>query len=300
MASKGLAVGKPKQPVGSPAVTNSPLANQYSQYSGAVAQNAGDYSEIMDRYRELASNPNGIGTSGQFDQSKMQFKPQTIARPEQYSYAQTPGSADALSKMKELTETGGYSGDDIANLRERAISPIRSVYAGANRDMARNRSIQGGMGVNYNAARSKNAREMSETMSGAMTNVNAGIAQNVAQNKLSMAPQYASATGSESALRNQYGRANVDSVNATNAQNANTVNDANKFNTEIASRFNTQDNDNKLRAIEGMRGLYGTTPAMSSLFGSQALSHAGMESQNKNASNQNVMDMIRQLMSRRN
>lgn len=280
----------------------SPLTNQYRQYSGAVAQNTGDYSEIMNRYRELLNNSgmSGGGFGGSSGKPRPQFTPQMMPKPEQFNYAPTQGHTDALGKMKELTETGGYSGDDIANLRARAISPIRSVYAGANRDMNRNRSIQGGMGVNFNAAKSKNAREMSEQISGAMTNVNAGIAQNVASNKLGIAPQYERAAGGESALRNQYGKANVDAVNSVNERNTGMTNDANKFNIELTGKYNNEDDDSRLKALQGMTGLYGTTPAMSSLFGSQALSHAGMESQNKMSGNQDVMRMIQQLMTRRN
>ncbi len=179
-----------------------PLINQYKLYDTAVKQQSGDYGNIMKAYQDYQSGP-------------------------------------AMTNLVNLSQTGGYSPEDISSIRERGISPIRSVYASANRDVDRTKALQGGYSPNYNAVKAKMAREMSDTISNQTNNVNAGIAQNVAQNKLSIAPNFASAA---------------------------------------------------FRPIEGMQSLYGTTPAMSALFGNQALQHASLQN---NINQENTDKMLR-------
>lgn len=270
---------------------SSSLRGQYNLYNNVNRQQTGDYSEIMNRYRQLLD-------SSRSRQPQQRMTPQ-FETPQDYNYTQSGESSDAIRRMRDLTNTGGYSEEDKSNLRARGTSPIRSVYAGANRDINRNRSLQGGFSANFNAVKSKNAREMSDLVSGATQNVNAGIAEQVAQNKIGATGRLAELTGSESALRNQYGKANIDNRNATGGRNTDRANMANQYNLDRDTASRREDSDDMFRGLEGMRGLFGTTPAMSSLFGSQAQNAAGMESNNKIHGNQQIMDMIRQLMSRR-
>jgi hypothetical protein len=146
---------------------------------------------------------------------------------------------DEYKKLLDLSKTGGYSDTDIANIRERSISPIRSVYAGANRDVDRQRALQGGYSPNYAAVKAKMAREQSDVIGNQTTNINADLAQRIAQNKLSSIPQ----------------------------------------------------------AISGMTSLYGTTPALSSLYGNQALQGAQLQEQIKQRKSQQGLDTISRLMS---
>lgn len=265
------------------------LNSQYQLYNDATRRQTGDYSSIMDAYRQMFQGAGSRGTQGQ-------ITPSFIPKPGQFNYQETAGYRDSAAKLKELSETGGYDAAGIADLRARGTSPIRSIYAGANREMGRQSALSGGNAVNTNALRSKNAREMSELVSGATQNVNAGIAQNVAANKLSAAPQYADLVSRESALRNQYGKANQDEINRVNEANTGIGNRAMEFNSGVG-RGNQ---DDMFKALEGMRGLFGTTPAMSALYGNQAQNAFGQASQNRNSDNNNVMEMIRQLMQRRN
>jgi len=272
------------------------LQNQYRTYNSAVQRNTGDYDNIMDAYRQLLSQQ-----QGRQPMQRQQMNPQFV-RPEQYQYNTDPGHTESIGRMRDLSNTGGYSETDKADLRSRGISPIRSIYAGANRDMARKNALSGGNAANYGALKSRNAREMSDLVSGATQNVNAGIAENVARNKMSSTGQLADLTGRESALRNQYGSANTDRVNRANETNTGIANSANQYNIELPFRYNSEDragNEDQFRSIEGMRSLFGTTPGMSAMFGSQALGHANLESNSRNSDNQNVMEMIRQLMQRR-
>lgn len=80
-------------------------------------------------------------------------------------------------KYGQFADTGGYSPEDIANIRARAISPIRSVYSRSLAELDRHKALQGGYMPNYAAARAKMAREQSYATSDATTNAEAAIAE---------------------------------------------------------------------------------------------------------------------------
>lgn len=200
---------------------SSGLGANYDLYNKSVEQNAEDYSGIMQGYKDqLASGPNSATT-------------------------------EALANIGGLAKSGGYSDGDIASLRERGISPIRSIYSSANRDVDRQRALQGGFSPNYGAVKAKMAREMSDSMSNQMNNVNAGIAEKVASNKMSMAPTW---------------------FNAASA-----------------------DKDQKLKSLSGMTNLYGTTPALSQLFGNQAMEAARLQHSINQSGTQTGLSAIRSI-----
>lgn len=376
---------------------------------------------------------NGMGESfkPELNQSPELFKPKTLNTPESYTpdklgspdlynpksfdYKRTDDFTDAIRNLKGLTESGGYTSEDIYNLRERGVSPIRSIYASAGRDIDRSRALSGGgTNASYSALKGRMARELSDKIGGITTDVNAGIAENVANNRVSLAPVYAGVTGNESGLANQYGRQNTDelnradilnsglindtnrtnisegnraklinvnSINDTNRENTNILNNASGMNTELinrlrqintgtvndASRYNierrdrTNESNNQLvnssnlfntgesnrinnantdkfneadrsnvnnqndarrinfelpfrtndinrrdegldseqlfRSIEGMRSLFGTTPALSQLFGNQALNFSGQQSGINQANKDNSMNVLMQILS---
>lgn len=227
----------------------SPLASQYSTYDAAVNQNAEDYDRIMGNYKNLFEQGRTAGND--------------TVTPTLHNYAPTKDYTDSVSRLKDLADTGGYSDQDRNDLRERGISPIRSVYANANREINRSRSLsQGGTGAMYAALKSKMAREVSEKVANQVTNVNAGIAERVAQNKIGTASTLAGTTAAEQAERNKHG-----------AMNANTQTETDMFN----KRRKDTSQDRQMQATEGMRGLYGTTPALSATFGNQAMSAASLQ-----------------------
>lgn len=93
----------------------------------------------------------------------------------QYGLSGYPAAlAKVMSGYSDFAQTGGLSPQDIADLRARAISPIRSVYANAQTDLQRARRLQGGM-PNYAAASSQMARNMGQQIGDANQNVNADI-----------------------------------------------------------------------------------------------------------------------------
>ena len=77
----------------------------------------------------------------------------------------------------QFADTGGYSPGDLANIRARSISPIRSVYSRSLAELDRHKALQGGYMPNYAAARSRFAREQGQLTSDATTNAEAAIGE---------------------------------------------------------------------------------------------------------------------------
>lgn len=244
----------------------SPLANIFKLYSSAVGRQAEDYGNIMGGYNEILNKTRN---------------PAERYRPEMYQYNRGPDLQKSIGNLEELSKTGGYSEEGIRDLRARGVSPIRAIYQNAQRDIARSKSLAGGYSPNYTASKAKLTREQAEGTAGALQNVNAGIAQNVAQNKLAIAPAYAGTTQRESETANQYG-----------AQNVNRANEGQQFN--INNSFKTL--EEAQNALRGMTSLYGTTPALSSLFGSQAMGQAGLQNNINQQGNQQGLQIIAQML----
>jgi hypothetical protein len=90
----------------------------------------------------------------------------------------------AYGGYKNFAETGGYSPEDVQNIRARAVSPIRGIYANANREVDRSKALQAGYAPNYAASKAKMAREQSYALSDVTTNAEAAIADQIRQGKL--------------------------------------------------------------------------------------------------------------------
>lgn len=84
----------------------------------------------------------------------------------------------------DFAKTGGFSGADLANIRARAVSPVRAVYANAMQNVSRQRALQGGYSPGYQALQSRMAREQSSSAADAATNAEAGISEQVQAGKL--------------------------------------------------------------------------------------------------------------------
>jgi hypothetical protein len=140
--------------------------------------------------------------------------------------------------FQEFSQTGGYSPTDIANMRARGVSPIRAAYAGAQRQIGQQRSLQGGYAPNAIAARVKMAREQGQGMADATQNVEAGLAQ----------------------ARNQGRLAGLSGMSGIEGQ---------RLQAQLASRAQ------QLDALKGMTSLYGTSPGMAQTFGNQAIASTG-------------------------
>lgn len=292
-----------------------PKANPYES---AIMQGGQNYDEIMQRYRDFVPKADAKGgLQGQyqkmFDQGPNagllgQF--QTLANkeysPERIGYNRSAELNNAFGMMRGLSETGGYSDFDKQELRARGTSPLRSMYGQAQNEMGRSRSLQGGYSPSYNAASSKNTRDMADSIAGQISNVNAGIAQNVAANKLSVTPQYGQMAQTE--------QGEIDSINKFNSSNALAAAGLNRNTTQgalqgMAGMYNdnnalkmgalggmnsgVQNNSNQtLEAINGMRALYSATPGNAALYGQQAATNKGLELQDKQINNSASSQLI--------
>jgi len=117
-----------------------------------------------------------------------------------------------MNRYKQFADTGGYSDEDLANIRSRAVSPIRSMYASAREGVERNKALSGGYSPNYNAAMAKMTREASQAGADATTNAEAQIAQMKHQGKLAGMGGMAGIYGATPGLANMFGNQSLASM----------------------------------------------------------------------------------------
>ncbi len=251
--------GAPKQ--------QSPLTsfgNPGSFTAGATTQ-ASDYDTIMKNYDDLAKSYSTNPLTS------------TNVTPQSVAYAPSADVTKSLSGLSGLSDTGGYTPQGIADIRARDISPTRSIYSSAKQDLERSRSLGGGYSPNFAAASAQMARDESNKIADIDTAANAGIAQNVASNRLAAAGTYAGAASAENAARTGVGEFNTSVDLNAKTGNADRALEAQKTNRTGA-----------LAAIQGKTNLYGTTPALTSTFGNQVV-QAGQMGQNQQQLNQNKL-----------
>ena len=162
------------------------------------------------------------------------------------------------------------------------------IYDSANRNLSRQRSLQGGYSPGFGAASAKMARESSDLISQRTTDASAGIADMVQRGKLAGATALAPFEARENELRNQINASNAAEINRTNMFNTQAGLDFGQFNRQ-GEQFNKQldlsreqfgqtanqnDFNNILQSIQGQQSLYGTTPGLANTFGNQALNAA--------------------------
>lgn len=251
--------------------TNAGFANNYNQGSGMNLQT---YDDIMGRYKNFYNDPYGSGGpggggggggGGGIDTSGYAA---LANNPNRFGWDPMMRGAvgDAIGGYGEFSKTGGFSDQSIQDIRARAIAPTRAVYANAQSNLDRNRSLQG-FSPNYAAATTKMARELGQGISDANVNANASIAQMVQQGRMF------GLSGLESAgLGGQDRSTNIDQLNLqsqlaglagqASGQGANAAQGSYDAQAIAAAR---------MAALGGMTNLYGTTPAMSETFGNQVL-----------------------------
>ena len=228
-----------------------PLAAQFANMTGRANEaDWGNYNDIMGLYRGIAS-----GAPGSAGSSTGGFGPSHIGYTDPFkSYA----------GYEEFSKTGGYSPQDIANMRSRGISPIRAAYSNAEREVGRQRSLQGGYSPNAVSTLAKMAREQGQGAADATQNVEAGLAE--ARNKGRLA-----GLGGMYGVEGQRLGADLD-VARFNAQ-------ANMSAAASGQNAAQEAQANQLRALGGMTNLYGTNPGMSETFGNQAINTVGQGGQ---------------------
>lgn len=94
------------------------------------------------------------------------------------------GAPKSFAGFQQFAQTGGFSPEDLANIRARAVSPVRAVYANAQQNVNRQRALQGGYSPGFNVLQARMAREQGQGISDAATNAEAGLAEMVQRGKL--------------------------------------------------------------------------------------------------------------------
>lgn len=233
----------------------SPIENEFggtrqnlsNQFQNAITRQTGDYGNIMGQYQGF--NPNATASRN----------PQV-----QQGY-DTLGSAGA--GFKNFADTGGYSAQDIQDLRARGMSPITAAYGNSMRELDRARALGGNAGSpNYIAAVSKAQRTMPQQLSDAMQGVNAGLAQNIASNKLAGLSGEAGVGSSIGQLAGQ---------------------EAGRQDTRTTAAEQEQ-----LAKMGGQASLYSATPGQVSTFGNQALGAYGLSGQMEQSRNQTGLQAL--------
>ena len=126
-----------------------------------------------------------------------------------------------MGRWGEFADTGGYTPEGLAAIRSRALSPIRSIYSGAERNLNRTRALQGGYSPGYSTALGRFAREQGQLTSDAATNAEAAIAQMVQSGRLQglsgMSGQYGATPGLANMFGNQSLQAQQNMLGLTGA-----------------------------------------------------------------------------------
>ncbi len=233
--------------------------NFMGRFNKSADQATQDYGDIMGGYKNFMSS------------FKPSFERVNYQRPgelnEAFGYLR-----EAMPGYREFAKTGGYSPQDIQELRARGIAPIRSAYGNTMMEMDRSRALGGAGGApNYIAAASKAQRELPGQMADAMTGVNAQLAQDIRQGRL------AGLAGIHGVGGTMGGLAGDDASRGLQASLANQGADLQ------AQQMGMQ---GRLGALSGMQSLYGTTPGMANMFGNQALNAYGQRAGMDQARNQ--------------
>jgi hypothetical protein len=132
---------------------------------------------------------------------KEEAAPQPIELPTKSSTAgsgsthYSSGQPQAFAGFQNFAQTGGFSPDDLSNIRARALSPVRAVYANAQREVNRQRALQGGYSPGFGVLQARMAREKGQEISDQSINTEGEIAKLVQQGKLAGLQGMASTEG---------------------------------------------------------------------------------------------------------
>lgn len=257
-----------------PKPTGSPIR---SMYDAAAQTQAGDYDNIMAGYDSLQSKASNASNGP----DKLNYVPVNSVKTSYVpgaGYSRSNDLNNLVGNLQEYSSTGGYSGDDISSIRERALSPIRATYANAQRNLNRQKTLQGGYMPNAGAIYSKMAREQGELASSASTNVNAEVAKMIAAGKLAGYQSLSPILSNENTMQNNINSNNANALRETemfNTADEQRVRDLNANMRMRVEEMNADDdrlnNNLELSALSGKANLYGTTPALTNTFGNQVL-----------------------------
>lgn len=246
-----------------------------------------DYNNLMGDYKSM---PTVQGPSPYIPITSNPVTAQTA------NYSRTPEFNEGLGNYRNFAQTGGLSGEDQNNIRERGISPIRSVYENTQNNINRQRSLAGGYSPNYNAVSSKLAREGSQQIADRTQDVNGQIAQMVQQGKMFGTQGFGNMSQRDLELATQTALQNAQQGNAVGMFNEGNRTNIEGMNREGVARGNDQNinafNAN-LNKTNSMANLYSATPGLANTFANQFQNNVGdlLNAQGlRNGINQNAVN----------
>lgn len=108
------------------------------------------------------------------------------------------GQPQSFAGFQDFSKTGGFSPQDLANIRARAVSPVRAVYQNAQQNVNRQRALQGGYSPGFGVLQDRMARGQSQGISDQSIAAESEIGQMVQQGKLAGLQGMASTEGTTS------------------------------------------------------------------------------------------------------
>lgn len=225
---------------------NNYLSSTTDKYNNAYNQDQQMYSNLGQGYTNFLNSISGMYAPSMAGYQSMYGGAGSLAN---NSSVMNPLNS-AISGYQNFADTGGFSPQDLADMRARAVAPVRSIYANAQAGIDRQRSLQNGYSPNYTAATAKMAREGSAGAADALTNANAGIAGQVQQGK----------------LQGLQGLGNSAQLEASIAQIDNQLKQAG-----LAGMTDVEKSQlaSELGGYQGLSNLYSATPGMSNMYGQQ-------------------------------
>jgi hypothetical protein len=233
--------------------------NFMGRFNQSADQAKADYGDIMGGYKNFMQ-----GFKPSYEKVNYQ-RPAELN--EGFGYLR-----EAMPGYRNFAQTGGYSDQDIQELRARSTNPVRAAYGNTMMELDRARALGGSGGApNYIAAASRAQRDMPGQLADAMTGINAELARDIREGK-KFGLQGITGTGATMG-----GLAGEDASRSLQASLANQGADLQ------AQQMGMQ---GRLGALSGMQSLYGTTPGMANMFGNQALNAYGQRAGLEQARNQ--------------
>ncbi len=219
-----------------------------------------DYSGIQSGYQNLGNAYSNLG--GQYGNQFNQYG--SYLNGPGISYNPSQQNFGAYGGYQNFADTGGYSGQDIQNIRARSNAPMRATYQNAQNDLDRRNVIAGGNLANYGAAKAKMARDLSINLGDQSLNTEAQLAQMINQGRLA---GLGGMTGIDTS-RMQEGLANASGNLQGQGMNMNRILGllSGQGNT-LAGQGNALAGQGN--ALQGQTSLYGTTPGLANMYGNQ-------------------------------
>jgi len=226
--------------------------DMYNRYINAADRANADYDSITSGYRDYIDRARNISGDVREGYAGLANGSNNAAWDPEFR----GGVSHALGGYRDFAETGGFTPQGLRDIRARAISPTRAVYSNAQDELNRARALGGGSMNNYGAVSAKLARDVSQQVSDANVNANAGIAQMVQQGRLA-------------GLQGEGGL-------SLGAQDRDTAMSALNNQTRLAGLSGMSDVDKTRLAgedagLRGLSGMYSATPGAANMYGNQYL-----------------------------